>query len=194
MASRTQIVCLCEGEQGHSADPVFINALMKALKPSWLRYQGSNSVRLVPCGGRDVLIKKTPGELRNCINAGADTTLMVWADCDDDCADGEALQKKFWQEAQQSGVSADDFKQIVFIFPKDRLENWIEFLNMGATDENREGPRVKHDKNVSDAARELGKRCKSGRPMSNIPPSLKWSCDKWHAFAERMRRDDRKAP
>jgi len=30
-----------------------------------------------------------PQELRNCLDAGADKTLMVWADCDDNCTDGE---------------------------------------------------------------------------------------------------------
>ena len=33
MANRTQIVCLHEGIKGRSIDPVFINALIKALDP-----------------------------------------------------------------------------------------------------------------------------------------------------------------
>lgn len=186
MASRTHIVCLCEGEQGKSIDPVFINALMKALKPSWLRRQGSNVVRLVPCGGRKALIEKMPDELRSCINAGADTTLMVWADCDDDCVDCEALKEKFWQQAQRS-VSAEEFNQVVLICPKDRLENWIEFLKFGTTDENKEGPRVQHTREAAEAAKELAKKCRAGSAIQNIPPSLQWSCDNWHALVQRMR-------
>ena len=37
MANRTQIVCLHEGEKGRSIDPVFINALLRDLEPSWIR-------------------------------------------------------------------------------------------------------------------------------------------------------------
>ena len=36
------------------------------------------------CGGRNELIGKMPSELRACLNAGANTTLIVWADVDDD--------------------------------------------------------------------------------------------------------------
>jgi hypothetical protein len=187
VASRTQVVCLCEGEQGKSIDPVFINALMKALKPSWLRRQGSNMVRLVPCGGRKDLIAKLPDELRHCLNAGADTTLMVWADCDDDCADCEVLKEKFRQETRQSGVSDDDFNQVVFICPKDRLENWIEYLTAGKTDESTEGPRVKHSRIVSEAAKTLGRLCKEGKPIDDLPPSLNWSCENWRVLNNRMK-------
>ena len=70
MASRTQIVCLCEGVKGASIDEVFINTLMKSLKPAWVRPQGSNVVRLVPCGGRKELIEKMPAELQSCLGAG----------------------------------------------------------------------------------------------------------------------------
>ena len=51
MASRTQIVCLCEGRKGESIDEVFINRLIKSLNPNWLRpWAGSNTIRLVPSG------------------------------------------------------------------------------------------------------------------------------------------------
>ena len=44
VASRTQIVCLCEGRKGESIDEVFINRLMKSLQPDWLRPgQGATS-------------------------------------------------------------------------------------------------------------------------------------------------------
>ena len=87
MANRTQIVCLHEGRKGRSIDPVFINALIKGLNPPWLRpikgsnhNKGSNLMRPVDCGGRKALIEKMPSELRACLNAGADTTLIVWAE------------------------------------------------------------------------------------------------------------------
>ncbi len=195
MASRTQIVCLCEGKRGGD-DAVFINTLMKALKPAWVRFEGSNVVRLQPCGGRSEVIKRTAGELKNCLAARSHTTLMVWADCDDNCADGEALKNRFWQEVErQNGdeekrkqISKDDFNRVVFIFAKDRLENWIEFLTTGSTDELSEGPRVKHDGDVAQAARKLAGLCKAGKPVSNMPPSLKWSCDNWRALVGRMQR------
>ncbi len=187
MASRTQIVCLCEGRKGESIDEVFINALLKSLQPSWLRRQGSNVVRLVPCGGRKALVEKMPAELQSCLSAGANTTLMVWADCDDDCADGEALKVRFRREADRQGTTPEQFDRVVFIFAKDRLENWIEFLEAGNTDESKEGPRVKHNRAVADAAHKLAHFCKAGKPLDGMPPSLQWSCRNWRALADRMR-------
>jgi hypothetical protein len=101
MANRTQIVCLHEGEQGRSIDPIFINRLLKGLQPAWIRpWKGSNIVRIVDCGGRPELIKKMPMELGACLAMGGDTTLMVWADLDDDMPDGDTLKERFWQEAE----------------------------------------------------------------------------------------------
>lgn len=194
MASRTQVVCLCEGEKGDggrkrtSIDPVFINKLMKSLDLDWLRsWKGSNVIRLVPCGGRAEVIKRTPEELRRCLSAGAHTTLMVWADCDDDCDDGDALKGEFWKEAKQSGITRSDFDRIVFIFPKDRVENWIQFLNTGQTNEAEEGPRLGNDKAAADAAKKLAEFCKAGRTVENMPPSLQWSCQHWRALVARMK-------
>ncbi len=137
MASRTQIVCLCEGAEGSSIDGVFINKLMKTLSPNGVRREGSNFVRPQPCGGRSEVIKRTPAELKHCLSAGGDTTLMVWADCDANCDDGDSLKDKFWKEAEQSGITKDDFNRIVFISAKYRLENWIEFLTTGNTDDSK---------------------------------------------------------
>jgi hypothetical protein len=72
VASRTQIVCLCEGSKGESIDEVFINKLIKCLDPSWLRpWRGSNTIRLVPCGGRKAVAEKVPEELK--LSRRADT-------------------------------------------------------------------------------------------------------------------------
>ncbi len=90
---------------------------------------------------------------------GGDTTLMVWADLDHDMETGEQLKEVFWSAARQNGIAREQFDQVVFVFPKDRIENWIEFLLTGMTDEAREGPRVQHDKHAADAAKELAKRC-----------------------------------
>ena len=187
MASRTQIVCLCEGTKGGSIDEVFINKLIKTLNPGWLKISGNNKLRLVPCGGRKALIEKTPAELQSCLNAGADTTLMVWADCDDNCADGETLKAAFWQEATRQGITKEQFDRVVFVFPKDRLENWIEFLETGKTDEAKEGPRKKHNREVADAAKKLADHCTAGRPVDGMPPSLRWSCKNWRALVDRMK-------
>lgn len=187
MASRTQIVCLCEGEKGGSIDEVFINKLMKILKPQWVRQQGSNVVRLVPCGSRSAVIKRVPEEIKLCLTAGGHTTLMVWADCDHNCADSEALKTEFWKEAHRVGIARHDFDRIVFIFAKDRLENWIQFLNRGQTNETEEGPRLKHSKEAADAASKLADFCKAGQAVENMPPSLVWSCRNWRALADRMK-------
>jgi len=187
VASRTQIVCLCEGTKGQSIDEVFINKLIKCLDPNWLRpWRGSNTIRLVPCGGRAAVIAKLPAELRNCLVAGGDTTLMVWSDLDDDRDNGDALKADFWQEAQQNGISKADFERIVFIFAKDRLENWIEFLQTGTTNESNEGARVKHNRDVADAATKLAAMCQAGSQVEGMPASLQWSCKNWRALAARM--------
>jgi len=79
VASRTQIVCLCEDKHGKSIDPIFINRLLKSLKPGWVRsWSGSNWVRFNPCGSRRDVIEKMPNELQACNEKGSDTTLMVF--------------------------------------------------------------------------------------------------------------------
>jgi hypothetical protein len=113
---------------------------------------------------------------------------MVWADCDDNCADGEALKAGFWQEAQRQGITTQQFDCVVFIFAKDRLENWIEFLQTGTTDESKEGPRVKDPRAVADAAKKLAEFCKAGSQIHGMPPSLLWSCENWAALVKRMKR------
>ena len=189
VASRTQIVCLHEGKKGRSIDPIFIRAVLKALDPAWIRpWQGNNIVRPVDCGGRSDLIAKMPGELRSCLGTGGDTTLMVWADLDHDMAEGESLKREFWAVAQQAGITREQFEQVVFVFAKDRLENWVEFLLTGTTDESQEGPRQKHDRAVADAARKLAQRCQSQTAGPQLPPSLEWSCQSWRKLVERMRR------
>jgi hypothetical protein len=118
---------------------------------------------------------------------GADTTLMVWADLDDDADNGEQLKEKFWTSAQQNGITRAQFDEVVFIFAKDRLENWIEFLITGATDESKEGPRQKHDKPVADAAKTLATRCTTAATGPPMPLSLQWSCQNWRNLVAKMR-------
>ncbi len=139
------------------------------------------------CGGRTELIARMPTELRGCLAKGGNTTLMVWADLDHDMLTGEQLKERFWSAAQQAGIQREQFDQVVFVFAKDRLENWVEFLLTGATDESREGPRQRHDKPVAEAARSLARRCVSGVAEPELPSSLSWSCQNWRKLVERMR-------
>jgi hypothetical protein len=188
MPSRTQIVCLHEGKKGRSIDPIFIRALLKAIDPAWVRpWQGNNIFRAVDAGGRKSLIERMPSELRACLDMGGDTTLMVWADLDHDMNNGDQLRQRFWEEAERRGVTREQFDRIVFVFAKDRLENWIEFLVSGTTDEAKEGPRQKHDRVVAEAARSLGQRCQNQAGGPALPPSLQWSCRNWQQLVERMR-------
>ena len=185
MPNRTQIVCLHEGEKGHSIDPVFINRLLKDLAPPWLRPWSSNIVRLVACGGRTELIGKMADELKACLKVGSNTTLMVWADLDHNMPNGDTLKDELWQEAEKKGITSSDFENIVFIFPKDRLENWIDFLITGVTDESLEGPRVEPSK-ARIAAQKLADMCKTNQ-QQDLPPSLEWSCQNWRALVKRMK-------
>ena len=187
VANRTQIVCLHEGEAGKSVDPVFINRLIRSLKPAWVQPWGSNWVRLEPCGGRKNLVEVFPKKLEEVLDAGGNTTLMVWADLDHDMPDGDALRNEFWSEAQRQRVARGAFDQVVFVFAKDRIENWIQFLMTGATDESQQGPRLRDNKQAADAARRLAEHCSRGAPILNIPPSLEWSCRNWQSLKERMR-------
>lgn len=187
MPSRTRIVCLHEGQRGRSIDPLFINKLIKALDPSWIRpWDGSNVIRLVPCGGRASLIEQMPGELKRCLEVGSDATLMVWADLDDDQPEPDDLKNRFRSEANKSGISKGDFEKVVFVFAKDRLENWIQFLETGTTDESAEGPRVRNPKQAADAAKELARRCQGRVTGPTLPPSLEWSCKNWRELCARM--------
>lgn len=187
MPSRTQILCLHEGTDTRSIDPLFIRVLVKRLKPSWLApWSGSNVIRTIGCSGRKELIASTPGYLKQVLNQGNQVSLMVWADLDDDMADGDKLSEEFWKACKNAQIPREDFELIVFAFAKDRLENWIEFLNNGNTDEAVEGARVKNDRPVSDAAKKLAKLCSQGRPISNLPSSLRWSCQNWKNFSKRM--------
>lgn len=186
MSNRTRIVCLHEGAKGRSIDGVFINRLLRKLDPPWIRpWNGSNVVRPVPCGGRNELVKRMPGELRTCFSVGSQTTLMVWADLDHDMENGDQLKQVFWHEAKNQGIKQEAFDQVVFVFAKDRLENWVEFLTEGSTDESREGPRVKHIRDAATAADMLAEKCRmsTGEPL---PRSLEWSCGNWRELVNRL--------
>ncbi len=60
MVSRTELICLCEGAKGASIDEVFMNKLLRTIKPSWVRPQGSNYIRIVSRGGRKEVIAEMP--------------------------------------------------------------------------------------------------------------------------------------
>ncbi|MBU6409428.1 MAG: hypothetical protein KGR98_03475 [Verrucomicrobia bacterium] len=182
-------MCLHEGKKGRSIDPIFIRTLLKTIRPPWIRpWDGNNIIRPQDCGGRAELIARMPAELKGCLEMGGDTTLMVWADLDDDMENCEMLKAKFQEAARANGITDEQFNQVVFVFAKDRLENWIEFLNTGATDESREGPRLKDGRPVADAARRLAQRCLGQQVGPAIPPSLDWSCQNWRSLVARMRR------
>jgi hypothetical protein len=189
MPSRTQIVCLHEGKKGRSIDPLFIRRLIKDLDPQWIRpWKGNNVIRAVDCGDRTALMQRLPGEIKAATQVGGNITVMVWADVDDDMPNPDALKDAFWAACKQQGVTPEQFNQVVFALAKDRIENWIEFLNTGQTDELREGPRVGNDNNEAvQAAIRLAELCRKGARIPNIPASLAWSCRNWKALVERMR-------
>lgn len=187
MANRTQIVCLHEGKQGRSIDPLFIRTLIKKLDPSWIRpWSGSNVIRTVDCGGRSSLMARLPDEIRAAEQAGGNTTIIVWADVDDEPESPDELKAAFWKKANDAGIERGQFDKVVFAFAKDRIENWIEFLTTGHTDESIEGPRVRHGRQAVDAARALAQRCGSGNPNPRLPASLEWSCNNWRTLARQM--------
>jgi len=198
MPKRTEIVCIHEGKEGHSIDPIFINAFINAYhNTNWVRKTGSNLVRCIDCGDQLGVLNRFPIELRACMEAGANTTLVVFTDLDDDCENGDERKKEYWEKTDQtlrdvnSQKRKEWFDHAVFIFPKDRIENWIQFLLDGATDEHTEGPRLKKNptgnNRVRVAARKLAKLCqRAERPPAEFPPSLLWSCKSWKTLVHRM--------
>lgn len=185
MPHRTQIVCLHEGKKGRSIDPVFVNAVITALDPSWLRPFKSSKIRTIAKGSRPAVMQATVEELQNCLAMGADVTLVVLADVDDE-QDCDTLREKFWNVVQKSGITQQQFEKVVFILPKNRIENWIEFLLKGQTYEDREGPRVNDFDQVRKAAKKLSAICQQ-QSSANLPASLEWSCRNWRALTARMR-------
>ena len=189
MSKRTQIICIHEGKQGASIDPVFVNSFLKAYNPEWIRPWGTSKVRLIAKGGKTELRAEFPKELRNVLKAGSDTTLIVFADIDEELQGGDELKALYWGTAQENGISREDFEKVVFIFSKDRIENWVQFLQTGTTDENVEGPRVGNNSTVREAAQKLADMCLGGKPVATLPPSLQWSCGNWHQLVNRMKKD-----
>jgi len=186
MAKRTQIVCIHEGKKD-SVDLVFANAFLKTCDPGWLRPYATGKAHFEGCGSKSELLQRFPQELKKCIAAGSDTTLIVLADIDDKLKNGEELKKAYWETAQEAGITREMFDKAVFIFPKDRIENWIQYLSTGVTDENTEGPRVKNNRVARDKARLLAEKCRQPRQTKEtFPPSLEWSCRNWKSLVERM--------
>jgi hypothetical protein len=185
MAKRTQIVCLHEGKKGRSIDPVFANSFLKAYNPEWLRPRSTGIVRFVPCGGKAELLKAFPAELRACEAAGGNTTLIILTDADKDKP--EYLKEKYRNAAKAEGLAKEVFEKIIFIFPKYRIENWVEFLINGTTDENKEGQRISDFSTVREAARKLAENCRLNVTDPLLPPALQWSCGNWRDLVERMR-------
>jgi hypothetical protein len=128
-----------------------------------------------------------PAELRACLQAGGNTTLMVWADLDHDMANGDHLKAEFRKAAGAADLAESDFDRAVFIFAKDRLENWIQYLTSGGTDETIEGPRVTNNKEVAKAARKLAEMCLRQVSDPPLPDSLAWSCHNWKKLVKRMK-------
>lgn len=182
---RTQIICIHEGEQGRSIDPIFVNAFFRRYDPSWLRPWGTSKLRLVPYGGKTELKNGFASELKSVGVAGADITLMVLADVDD-LKSGSELKELYRKEAESAGISREEFDKVVFILPKYRIENWIQFLNTGFTDESVKGPRIHDNSIVKEAARKLADMCRSGGCNTELPTSLEWSCREWKTFIKRM--------
>ena len=179
---RTEVVCILEGDFG-STDHIFASAFKKKLNPKWLR--PTCKVRFEPCGSRNNVISRFSDELKSCIRRGSESTLIVLADVDDDCIDSEELKMKFWDKAKDAGVTHEMFEKAVFIFPKDRIENWIQFLNTGVTNENIEAPRVTRDE-ARAAASKLVEMYRNNSDTTNLPPSLTWSCQNWKKLTDRM--------
>ena len=180
--NRTQVICIHEGKH-NSIDRIFANAFIRKLNPSWLR--PTETVYFVECGSRSNVISRFPIELKNCAKMGSNATLVVLADVDDDCKDADELKRKFWEFAKNADISIEMFEKAIFIFPKDRIENWIQFLSTGETDENKEAPRVTGIE-AKRAARKLAEMHESNKKPANLPPSLKWSCINWKKLTARM--------
>lgn len=112
--------------------------------------------------------------------------LAVLADVDDDVASPDVLKEKYWQAAEAAGISRGVFDKVLFLFPKYRIENWIQYINNGSTDENAKGPRVPNSV-AKEAGKKLAQMCLNGTTGgAQLPLSLEWSCRNWHGLLGRM--------
>jgi hypothetical protein len=187
MAKRTQIICIHEGMEGRSIDPVFANAFLKTYNPEWLRPFATGKARFIACGSKAELQQRFPQELKNCNSMGSDTTLIVLADIDE-LETGGQLKNLYWETAEKNGITREMFEKAVFVCPKYQIENWVQYLSTGDTNENTEGPRVGNDnRKVRDMAQVLAKKCRQTQQTKvSLPPSLEWSCHNWRILVERM--------
>lgn len=192
VAGRTRVLCLHEGESGRSVDPVFIRNTLEDLVSSWARpWNGQNTLRTQAKGSRSSLIAELPKEIKSLRGLGSSLTILVWADVDDKMPDCDTLKRQFESRCKADGVTKEEFDAVIFVFAKDRLENWIEYLIEGKTDESIEGLKVgkysKDTQRAKEAAQKLAKACKFNEPLVNCPPSLEWSCRNWHALTDEWR-------
>ena len=182
----TQIICIHEGVD-NSVDRKFAQAFLKQYKPSWVRPGKNNKGwQFESCGDNTNLLKQFPRYLDLCSRRGGHTTLVVLGDLDHSHKNGDELKEKYWKAANAADIKREYFDQVIFIFPKDRIENWIEYINMGHTNEEIEGPRVSIEE-ARKAGKALAVRCKSSQALQNIPLSLAWSCNNWQQLVRRMR-------
>ena len=189
MASRTQIVCMCEGQRGQSIDEVFINRLMKSLGPPWLRpWSGSNTIRLKPCGGRRALIEEMPKDSSGGASRPA-ATRPSWSGPTVTMTVPTAKHSRPLSGKRQSDreLRTNNSTKWCSRLRKTAWKTGSNSCRKGNTDEAIEGPRVTNNRDVAEAAKKLAEMCKAGKLVQNLPPSLKWSCQNWNTLKGRMK-------
>lgn len=172
--ARVEIVFLHEDTQHQSFGTAFLNQIktMRRIEP-------------VRKGSRALLVQDFPRQVKAVRSRGGAAALVVLIDADRDSVD------KVWNilndRLKQEGMSVISSSDLIFIAsPKWRIENWIEYLRTGATNEELQGPRLEDEGSAREDAGSLYQMCVTRALPPNPPPSLKAACEQWLAFRDKL--------
>ena len=121
----------------------------------------------------------------NAVRARPGTALVVLIDADRDSV--ETIRRLLDDRLKQEQMNALSSEDRVFIAsPKWRIENWIEYLKTGKTDEKSQGPRLDDEGSARTLALDLHRKCLVKSPLLNVPPSLGKACEEWQLFRTKL--------
>jgi hypothetical protein len=170
MAKRVEIVFLHEDTQHQSFGTAFLNKITRVRR-----------IEPVRMGRRSMLVNDFPRQLKAVRSRGGKAALVVLIDADHDSVQEirEVLDRRL-KEADMPTISPED--PIFIAIPKWRIENWIEYLRTGDTDEAAQGARLIDEASARPLAAKLHETCLNGPPLASPPPSLEQACTEWQRF------------
>lgn len=174
MGRRVQIVFLCEDSQHQSFGLAFLGELT-----------GIRNIETVRAGSRANVINRFPKELK-ALRSRSGSALVVMIDADKDSVSD--VRQIIDQKLAQTGEPPVRVKDLVFVAsPKWRIENWIQYLREGHTDESKQGPRLDKENSCREDAKRLFESCIGNVALLQAPESLESACAEWKPFRNRIK-------